>query len=61
MLICFQLMDGNSIARADEERAIKLLETVALVSLTLHCDECRSIQKRSSYSNKVAFLCTKPP
>lgn len=53
MLICFQLMDGNYIARADEEHAIKLLETVALVSLTLHCNECRSIQKIFSYNNKL--------
>lgn len=42
----FQLMGMTSITRADEEEAVKLLETVALVSLTLHCNERRSVKKR---------------
>lgn len=41
----FQLMGKNFTTRADEE-AVKLLETVGLVSLTLHCNESRSVITR---------------
>lgn len=46
----FQLMGRTSTTRADEEEAVKLLQTVGLVSLTLHCNECRSVNKRLFHS-----------
>ena len=45
VLICFQYMGRNYTSRADEEQSIKLLETVALVSLTLHCNDVDQLRK----------------
>jgi len=52
VLIRFQLMGRNYTTKADEQ-ANKLLETIALVSITSHCNKYRSIKTRLSYSNKL--------